>query len=89
MKFARWIFLVAGIFGLLVTVPLAFAEKVVEVKQPEFYYGFVFQDICWQILYLFVSSNPVRLSHDNDPRVLGKSHWNGSPDVALLAGTNL
>ena len=27
MKLAKWIFLIAGIFGLLSTIPLAFAEK--------------------------------------------------------------
>ena len=36
MRLAKWIFLIAGIFGLLSTIPLAFAEKVMEVKQPEF-----------------------------------------------------
>ncbi len=55
MKFAKWIFLIAGILGLLSTIPLVFAEKVMGVKQPEFYYGFVCLDVCWQILYLFLS----------------------------------
>ena len=58
MKLARYIFLVAGIFGLLATIPLIFAENLMVVKQPEFYYGFVLLDICWQVLYLILSSNP-------------------------------
>jgi hypothetical protein len=60
MKLAKWIFLIAGIGGLLSTIPLVFTEKMMGVNQPEFYYGFVCLDICWQILYLFISSDPVR-----------------------------
>ena len=73
MKFAKWIFLIAGILGLLSTVPLAFAEKVMAVKQPEFYYGFVFLNICWQILYVFISSDPVRYRPMMIPAFLAKS----------------
>ena len=79
MKFAKWIFLIAGIFGLLSTIPLAFAEKMMAVKQPEFFYGFVFLDICWQILYLFLSSDPVRYRPMMIPAFLAK----GSGTVAL------
>ncbi len=79
MKFAKWIFLIAGILGLLSTLPLAFTEKMMGVKQPEFYYGFVFLNICWQILYLFVSSNPVRYRPIIIPAFLAK----GSGTVAL------
>ena len=79
MKLAKWIFLIAGIVGLLSTIPLAFAEKVMEVKQPEFYYGFVFLDICWQVLYLFLSSNPVRYRPMMIPAFLAK----GSGTIAL------
>ncbi len=39
MKLAKWIFLIAGIWGLLPTLPLVFAGKVMEVKQPEFHWG--------------------------------------------------
>ncbi len=79
MKLARWIFLIAGILGLLSTIPLVFAESVMSVKQPEFYYGFVFLDICWQILYLFISSDPVRYRPIMIPAFLAK----GSSTVAL------
>jgi hypothetical protein len=72
MKLAKWIFLVAGILGLLSTIPLAFAEKVLVVKQPEFFYGFVCLDICWQILYLFLCSDPVRYRPMMIPAFLAK-----------------
>ena len=73
MKLAKWIFLIAGVFGLLSTIPLAFAEKMMAVKQPEFFYGFVFLDICWQILYLFLSSDPVRYRPMMIPAFLAKA----------------
>ena len=73
MKFAKWIFLIAGILGLLSTIPLVFAEKVMAVKQPEFYYGFVFLDIAWQILYLFIATDPVRYRPMMIPAFLAKS----------------
>ena len=79
MKIAKWIFLIAGIFGLLSTIPLVFAENMMGVKQPEFYYGFVFLDICWQILYLVVSSDPIRYRPMMIPAFLAK----GSGTVAL------
>ena len=79
MKIAKWIFLVAGILGLLSTIPLAFSEGIMGAKQPEFYYGFVFLNICWQILYLFLSSDPLRYRPMMIPAFLAK----GSGAVAL------
>lgn len=79
MKLAKWIFLIAGIFGLLSTVPLAFAEKVMAVVQPEFYYGFVLLNICWQVLYLFIASDPARFRPIMIPAFLAK----GSGTIAL------
>ncbi len=73
MKLAKWVFLIAGILGLLSAIPLAFAEKVMAVKQPEFYYGFVFLNICWQILYLFIFLDPVRYRPMMIPAFLAKS----------------
>ena len=79
MKIAKWIFLIAGIIGLAATIPLVFAENLMGVKQPEFYYGFVFLDICWQILYLVLSSDPVRYRPMMIPAFLAK----GSATIAL------
>jgi len=79
MKLAKWIFLVAGILGLLSAIPLAFSEKAMGIKQPEFFYGFVFLNICWQILYLFLASDTVRYRPMMIPAFLAK----GSGAVAL------
>ncbi len=79
MRLAKWIFLAAGGLGLLSTVPLLFGEGMMGVRQPEFYYGFVCLNICWQILFLFLSSNPVRYRPMMIPAFIAK----GSGTVGL------
>ncbi len=66
MKFARNVFLVAGIYGLLVIVPLFFLEGIIDVMQPpaithpEYYYGFAGVALIWQILFLVLARDPLR-----------------------------
>ncbi len=50
-----------------------FSEKMMGAKQPEYYYGFVFLDICWQILNLFLASNPIRYRPMMIPSYLAKA----------------
>jgi hypothetical protein len=79
MKLAKWVFLIAGIFGLLVTVPMALAERAIEqimppaVNHPEFFYGFVLLNACWQVLYLFLSTDPIRYRPMMIPSFLAKA----------------
>jgi len=73
MKFAKWTFLIAGIIGLISTIPLAFAEKIMLVQQPEFYYGFVFLDICFQIVYIIISTSPIRFRPMMIPSFIAKA----------------
>jgi hypothetical protein len=79
MKLAKWVFASAGVMGLLSTVPLLFDENLMGVRQAEFYYGFVCLDICWQVLYLFISSDPIRYRPLMIPAFLAK----GSGTIAL------
>ena len=66
MKFARYTFLVAGIYGLLALVPQYFLEEKngrdfpPSITHPEYYYGFVGVAIAWQIVFLILSRDPVR-----------------------------
>ncbi len=73
MKFARWIYLIAGVLGLISLLPVMFAERVMEVGRPEFFYGFVCLNGCWQILYLIVASDPVRYRLMMIPAFLAKA----------------
>jgi len=66
MRFAKVVFLVAGIYGLLVIFPLYFLEAKMSadyppaLTHPEYYYSFVSVTLVWQILFLFISRSPLQ-----------------------------
>lgn len=66
MKFARWTYLIAGIYGLVVLVPQYFLEEKTgrdfppPVTHPEFFYGFIGVAVAWQIAFLIISRDPQR-----------------------------
>jgi hypothetical protein len=66
VRFARWVFLIAGIVGLIEVLPLFFLEGMIGIKQPppithpEFYYGFAVIVFTWQIAFLIISRDPAR-----------------------------
>ncbi|HEV3418934.1 MAG TPA: hypothetical protein VG075_01410 [Candidatus Acidoferrum sp.] len=67
MKFAKVAFWVAGIWGVLVITPLYFMFDLIgkqdppAITHPGFYYGFVGCALAWQIAFLFIAREPVRL----------------------------
>jgi hypothetical protein len=77
-RFAHRVFLSAGIYGLLVITPLFFLEQFVGRKNPplithpEFYYGFAGAALAWQVLFLFISRDPIRYRPLMLPSVLEK-----------------
>jgi hypothetical protein len=66
MTFARWLFLISGIWGLAVLVPHYFMEQMVgdhhppPITHPEFFYGFIGLGVAWQIAFLIIGSDPLR-----------------------------
>ena len=66
VRFARWVFLVAGVLGLAEVVPLYFLEGIIgraeppPITHPGFYYGFVGIALAWQVAFLIISRDPVR-----------------------------
>jgi hypothetical protein len=66
MKFAKVVFRIAGIWGLLIITPLYFIFDLIGRKDPPpithpgFYYGFVGVAFVWQIAFLIISTDPVR-----------------------------
>ena len=78
MKFAKVVFLVAGIYGLAVMLPQYFLESKIgrdtppPITHPEFYYGFIGVTVAWQVLFLIVSRNPSRYRLMMIPAVLEK-----------------
>jgi hypothetical protein len=78
MRFARRVFLIAGILGLIVLTPQLFLEARVgqdyppAVTHPEFYYGFVAVGLAWQVLFLVVATDPARFRPVMIPALLEK-----------------
>jgi hypothetical protein len=66
-RFARRVYLLAGIIGLLQIVPLYFYESTFNrtqppaINHPEFYYGFLGVTLAWQIVFLVIARDPLRL----------------------------
>ena len=62
MGFARWVFRVAGIYGILVVAPMFFLEPRLApgAIHPVFFYGWVSLNLMWQALFLVVSTDPIR-----------------------------
>jgi len=67
MKFAKIVFWIAGIWGVLVITPLFFIFDLIgrndppPITHPGFYYGFVTAGLAWQIAFFVIARDPVRL----------------------------
>jgi hypothetical protein len=65
VKIARYIFSISGIYGILILTPQLFRESAfstngVPLSHPEFFYGFFLLALAFQILFIIISTNPVR-----------------------------
>lgn len=66
MKFARIVFSIAAIYGLLVLLPLYFLRDAVgrstppAITHPEFYYGFAGIAVLWQLVFVLIATDPAR-----------------------------
>jgi len=78
MKFAKILFLIAGIYGLLALLPQYFLEAQngrnypPPITHPEYYYGFVGVALAWQVLFLILAKDPARFRPMMIPAVLEK-----------------
>jgi hypothetical protein len=62
MRFARWVFRVAGLYGIAVVAPMFFMEAQLApgAVHPVFFYAWVSVGLAWQILFLVLSTDPIR-----------------------------
>jgi len=78
MKFAKVVFWVAGIWGLLVITPLYFMFDLIgrqdppAITHPGFYYGFVGCALAWQFAFLVIARDPLRFRPMMLPSMLEK-----------------
>src|SRR4051812_19284497 len=78
MKFARYTFLIAGIYGLLVLLPQYFLESSIgadyppTITHPEFFYGFVGVAIAFQFVFFIIATDPLKYRRMMLPSILEK-----------------
>ena len=66
MKFARVVFLGAGIWGIAILTPLYFlfdkiaSQHASAINYPEFYYGFTGVAMAWQFAFIVIGWDPIR-----------------------------
>ena len=81
MRFAQWIFLVAGVCGIIIMVPMYFLEERLgldsppAITHPEIFYGFVGVTLAWQLMFLVIASDPVRYRLGMLPAVVEKASF--------------
>jgi hypothetical protein len=92
MKFAKVVFWVAGIWGLLVITPLYFLFDVIgrqdppPITHPGFYYGFAGLGLAWQIAFLVIARDPVRFRLMMIPSIVEKFSWAIAVGVLVMQG---
>ena len=78
MKFAKVIFWVAAVWGILVLTPLFFIFNMIgrqdppPITHPAFYYGFACVAMAWQFAFIVIARDPVRFRPMMIPSVLEK-----------------
>lgn len=66
MKFAKIVFRVAAIWGVLVITPLYFMFNLIgrndppAITHPGFFYGFIGAGLAWQIAFFIIATDPAR-----------------------------
>src|SRR5579864_6671100 len=92
MKFAKIVFWVAGIWGVLVLTPLYFMFDVIgrndppPITHPGFFYGFAGTALAWQIAFFFIAKDPARHRPLMIPSVLEKLSYSAAVVVLVLQG---
>src|SRR5262245_60361939 len=67
MRYAHWVFNIAGVYGVVSVAPLYFLEQAINrqnpppITHPMFFYGFAGVTLAWQLLYFAIARQPVRL----------------------------
>ncbi|HUL56279.1 MAG TPA: hypothetical protein VLT60_04740 [Usitatibacter sp.] len=91
-RFAARVFFWAGVYGLMGLMPQYFLEARIGVDapppitHPEYFYGFVGVGIAWQLAFLAISRDPLRLRLVMLPAVVEKLSFAGSTFGLYLAG---
>ena len=92
--FARRVFLIAGVYGLIVLLPQYFLveriglESPPPITHPEYFYGFVGIAVAWQLVFLLIARDPIRYRLLMLPAIVEKAAF-GVPAIILYLGGRL
>lgn len=92
MKFARYTFLIAGIYGLIVMVPQYFLEEKIgidnppAITHPEFYYGFIGVTVAFQLIFIIISTDPLQYRRFIPACLIEKFSFVTAVAILVLAG---
>lgn len=92
MKFAKIVFWVAGIWGVLVLAPLYFLYGAIGREAPppithaQYFYGFVTLAMVWQFVFFVIATDPVRFRPMIGLSVLEKFGFLATLAVLALQG---
>ena len=90
LKFAKIVFRVAAVYGVLILAPLYFLFDLIgrqdppPITHPGFYYGFVGVALAWQLAFWVISTDPVRYRALMIPSVLEKLSFASAVIVLVL-----
>lgn len=90
MRFAKIVFWIAGIWGVLIITPLYFMFDVISrndpppITHPGFFYGFAGAALAWQIAFFFIAKDPVRHRPLMIPSVFEKFSYGAAVVVLVL-----
>jgi hypothetical protein len=92
MQFARRVFHIAGIYGLVVLLPQYFLEGRLgrdyppPINHPEHFYGFIGVATAWQVAFLIIARDPMRYRLMMLPGILEKLSFGVAALVLLAQG---
>lgn len=92
MKFAKAIFLIAGIWGVLLLAPLYFLFDLIgtqdppPITHPAFFYGFAGLGLAWQVAFFMIARDPLRFRPIMIPSILEKVGYGGAVVVLYAQG---
>ena len=92
MKFAKVVFWVAAIWGVLVLTPLYFMLDLIgrqdppAITHPGFYYGFAGAGLAWQLVFFVIARDPARFRPLMIPSVVEKLSYVIPVAVLVMQG---
>lgn len=84
MKFAKILFNVAGVWGVILLLPLYFMFDLIgrqdppPITHPAFFYGFAGLGLAWQFAFFIIARDPLRFRPMMIPSILEKVGYGGA-----------